>query len=115
VPTAPPGYAANSATNNYVGGYLNNSKKKYRKPGDDIHQLKFQGNHFEGCVRVEEPDGDDNNTWWTAFPYGKHDTAKALLISYDSGQPQRWEKLDDTFVENVVVPVNQLADTPDEL
>jgi len=45
----------------------------------------------------------------------KHDTAKALLIWYAGRWSQMWTELDWTFVENVAVPVDQLADTPDEM
>ena len=112
VPNAPTGLNANSTTNDYVGNYDSGSRMKYREESGDTHKLKFQGNNFEGCVRVEDASADDGNAWWTVWPRKQHKTAKDLLIWYDGDYPQRWETLTYNFIEDESVPKNELADKP---
>jgi hypothetical protein len=114
VPGAPQYYPVNSTQNDYMGTYTTH-RLKYRQPGTDPQILRFLGNNFEGCVRVEDGSADDGNAWWTIWPLKRHDSAKALLIYYAgiNGCPERWEKLvDGTFVAGETVPVAQLADKP---
>jgi hypothetical protein len=96
-------------------GTYTTHRLKYRQSGADTHILRFLGNNFEGCVRVEDGSADDGNAWWTIWPLKRHDSAKALLIYYAgiNGCPEQWEKLiDSTFVAGETVPVAQLADKP---
>jgi len=113
VPAAPPYMLPNSTPNDYMGTY-NASRLKYRQSGADVQMLRFLGNNFEGCVRVEDGSADDGNAWWTIWPLARHDNAKALLIYYTgiNGCPEQWQKLDGTFVGSETVPVTQLANTP---
>lgn len=114
VPPAPPGYAANSSMNDYVSNYIGaeTSKKKYRLSGGDIHQLKFEGNNFEGCLRVEDGSAGDGNVWWTVWEEGRHETARELLDWYHGLHPQAWQELDYDHVEDCPPPINLLNDRP---
>jgi len=111
VPAIPPYYPPNSTKNDYMGTYTSH-RLKYRQPGEDVHRLIFVGNNFEGCVRVEDGSADDGNMWWTIWPLGRYDNAKALMIGYTAQVPELWEKLDGTFVADETLPVDHLANKP---
>jgi hypothetical protein len=113
VPAAPPYFLPNSTPNDYMGTY-NATRFKYRQPGADIQVLRFLGNNFEGCVRVEDGSADDGNMWWTIWPLARYENAKALLLYYTgiNGCTEQWEKLEGTFVASETVPAAQLANTP---
>ena len=113
VPAPPQYYPANTTVNDYMGTYTTSHRLKYRQVDSTVHKLRFLGNNFEGCVRIDDGSADDGSMWWTIWPLGQYENAKALIIDYtgDGGDcPQRWELLNETFIEAVDVPTNNIAD-----
>ncbi|MDZ4200104.1 MAG: hypothetical protein U1E27_12565, partial [Kiritimatiellia bacterium] len=106
VPLTPAGYPANPTKNDYLSAYPDDDERvKRRKPEAVVHELRFDGNAYEGCIRVEDGSEDDGNTWWTVWPREKHDTAKALLGWYAATYTQIWiEENEGPWVADETVP-----------
>lgn len=114
----PPFPGGNSGVNDYVSSYTGD-KTKWRMSGiGNLQKLMFMNNDFEGCLRVQD-NSADGNAWWTVWPYGKHDTAKALLnwhpgVIQGTPQgvgPQIWVQ-GNQWIANQNIP-NGLLDNPD--
>jgi len=120
VPTNTPAGYTNSTVNDYVSTYTTDRSKERLVTGN-IQDLIFEGNNFEGCVRIEDGSADDGNVWWTVWPRVQHNTSKALLVWYDgtasrpshshNGYYQYWSGT-DSHTNHVAVPTGSLSDTP---
>ncbi len=110
VPSAPSGWSPNSTVNDYVSTYTD-SRKKYRFSSGCIQDEIFQGNNFEGNIRVEDGSTDDGNAWWTIWPLKQHNNAKELLQWYASSHVQFWTGTCGTS-GTVPVPAGNLANKP---